>query len=309
MVSFAKAVVAAVALGATSCAAPRSEPRRLGAALRRPELGDLGKGNLRIFKPDDNSADYCDHSKLLQYGESRSGSTFQWYTICSLMRACALKRGAAPESVCCQKPSRCPSNATAFVSKVHTPPVGMPHAHIFRSERDGHVDGKFAVRQRYDELIDQGAYIVHSYASLFPSLRRSDFDVVVAHMRLWAILRQCCGSQQSLESRLALHNSTLSPRRPKRAVDHSQCRMYNLAEVERLMLATALGQRHPESIWLSWREDQFVTLPLDDVRIRPGFCSRTNAAIANGADFNNIPWGQFRKASGGTLRRGKEIGK
>ena len=103
--------------------------------------------------------------------------------------------------------------------------------------------------QQYESFSTRSQQQIGYYARLFGLSVQAE-KLVFAHMRFWAILRQCCGSQSSIDNRLHVHssrrgggNSTAS-NRPRHSVDdpdYPACEMYSLSAVEQLVLATALS--------------------------------------------------------------------
>ena len=63
-------------------------------------------------------------SRIVQYGQPRSASTFQWYLLCSIMRVCARRVGWQPKEVVCspcvQRTRKHTLWPTVWVTKSHS---------------------------------------------------------------------------------------------------------------------------------------------------------------------------------------------
>jgi len=235
---------------------------------------------------------------LLQLGEPRTASTFQWYMLCTIQRACALLN--APNlsvNFHCDGPE--PRNSQGLlltVGKTHDPGAitgqRSRRERIFETCKDycDHLRNlpNVVVRQRY-ELFER-----HGLAGVLFSLFKPIFTLpepvvreVHTHMKYWAILRQCCGSQQSEDHRLELHG--ISQEKQQGRLHHAQgsfadpdCEMYQLEVVEKLFLGTLLARTHPDRLWLAY------TRP--EERIQPGMCAAWTRRISEGLDFNGKNW-------------------
>ena len=105
-------------------------------------------------------------------------------------------------------------------------------------------------------------------------------------MKYWSILRQCCGSQQSIHHRFYLHgiarDREASLHYPQSSYDDPDCGQYQLEVVERLFLGTLLARTFKQQLWLAYNRPQ--------ERIRSGMCAEWETRIRAGADFNGKNW-------------------
>ena len=107
----------------------------------------------------------------LQYGDSRSASTFQWWLVCSALRICALRHGRT--DVFCN--GRRGNSSYATVGKVHDLPANRRgnSGRVFRSAMRAERDESWAHVQIYSELASHGvlheAALVANSASTAPS--------------------------------------------------------------------------------------------------------------------------------------------
>ena len=244
----------------------------------------------------------CPHLGLIiQRGPPRSATTFQWYMLCSIQRACLLlHRPNASMSMSVHCMGRPPKGQVLKVSKTHDPPsdttahrpAGAPEISWFetcRAETDcGRPQPRdIYFRQPYSDFARVGLEGVLFYvmAPLF-GLPEDAIQAVHEHMKYWAILRQCCGSQQSVDHRLELHGVTQEQQEhmhhPQGSYDDPDCEKYNLEVVEQLFLGTRLARAFPDELWLAFGRDQ--------ERIRRGMCASEAKKIRDGADFNGKAW-------------------
>ena len=124
-------------------------------------------------------------------------------------------------------------------------------------------------------------YEVSAVSDLF-CLTPNEKKNVWHYMRLWAIIRQCCGSQASAEERNHLHGLTNKVHAKNDKAGRAFCEIYNLTRVEVGLFDTVLGRffkTHLSSYGGT-----------GDPTIGPGFCTRTRAKIKSGYDFNNFKW-------------------
>ena len=136
--------------------------------------------------------------------------------------------------------------------------------------------------------------IVEDYAYAFGLLPESAaVGEVVAYVRLWDVLRRCCGPQLSEDYRARLYgkvkNVTVAQFAPMTRgpgdVAYDACEMYDIDAVERAITKTELFKRCPDMNKMGGRGDaEWATLSGD-------FCGRyAAAAITSNAGFNQNPF-------------------
>ena len=253
---------------------------------------------------------------LLQFGTPRTASTLQWYTLCTIQRACALlnvpNKNVSVHVDC--------TNSNAYVRqgsdsgivlrvlKTHgasfaRAAVKKPGVRIFETcnevQRGLHYPTCHNMSQQYE--INRAVMVRQPYAlaqrwglhgTLFAQMQplfalpEAVTQAVHAHMKYWSILRQCCGSQQSQDHRLELHgiaqNDQAHPHHPQGSYDDPDCEEYRLEVVERLFLGTWLARKFPTQLWLAANRTE--------ERIRPGMCAQWEQRIRAGIDFNGKNW-------------------
>ena len=143
--------------------------------------------------------------------------------------------------------------------------------------------------------------IVADYAGVFGLAQHSVAALeVVEYIRLWDVLRRCCGPQMSEDYRKRLYgqvtNVSATAFKPMRrgpgSLAYDACEMYDVGAVERLLLKTALARRCPE---LNVKLD--MDLPWS--RLDGSFCRRYEAAaVAKRAHFNQNPFAMLKHPSG-----------
>ena len=123
---------------------------------------------------------------------------------------------------------------------------------------------------------------------------------VVEYIRLWDVLRRCCGPQMSEDYRKRLYgqvtNVSATAFKPMRrgpgSLAYDACEMYDVFAVERMLMKTALARRCPE---LNVKLD--MDLPWS--RLDGSFCRRYEAAaVAKRAHFNQNPFAMLKHPSG-----------
>ena len=184
-------------------------------------------------------------ARVIQYGTPRSGSTFQFALACL-----ALRLAHRPRPVRCtyaDKVSRPPDELE--VLKTHEPPPAalLPGVALLTSGSLGDA--------RWDRQLLSKAAAGHSqgYATFsrcpldeVPTVSgllgvrdAADVAALVDFMRLWSVLRRCCGPGMAVEAKLAL----LGCPPDRRVSDGSaRCGRYNLAAVESALSASPLWQ-------------------------------------------------------------------
>ena len=130
--------------------------------------------------------------------------------------------------------------------------------------------------------------IVEDYRPFF-KITDDEFADVVQYVRLWDVLRRCCGPQMSEDYRARLYgNATYSPHRRPGSVDYDSCEMYDLDVVEKLLVGNPLFRRCPELQTVEYRPPKsrktWTTL-------NGTFCrTYERAAVEARAQFNDRLW-------------------
>lgn len=240
-------------------------------------------------------------SVVVQWGEQRSASTFQWQLLCLLLRitrgpagasrACSgglepaaddflASREAVPkfELVKTHSPGHWPTNAniTLFCSTGRGSAPARCRRLCAEYGRGGATEGgggacRFGYAQRYEAVAADALAEVRQYAglSVFGGVGEADLDDVRAYLRLWVQLRRCCGTQQALSNRLRLHGCSLPTSGPgSKTGSDVQCESLNLTAIETSLAATNLVAR------------KVVAPP------RIGRCAEEEAALRGGREFN-----------------------
>ena len=127
--------------------------------------------------------------------------------------------------------------------------------------------------------------IIEDYREVF-ALDEEEFGVVVQFMRLWDVLRRCCGPQMSLDYRMRLYGSkNYTPHLTSESMAWDACEMYDIDEVERLFMQSTLVNRcinlvHSLDWKISWS------------KLNGTFCSLyKNAAMNESLVWNKRPRG------------------
>ena len=141
--------------------------------------------------------------------------------------------------------------------------------------------------------------IVADYAGLFGLAQDSVAALeVVEYIRLWDVLRRCCGPQMSEDYRKRLYgqvtNVSATAFKPMRrgpgSLAYDACEMYDVFAVERMLMKTALARRCPE---LNVKLD--MDLPWS--RLDGSFCRRYEAAaVATRARQSRNPFEMLEKS-------------
>jgi hypothetical protein len=239
--------------------------------------------------------------RIIQHGDARSASTFQWYLLCSVLRVCRTKKNGNPKVACSsrkadthllgydrfalqfatRKPKDVKVKPFTVVQKTHQRPFHNPCTHYFTSSfSKSKLLNYSVVHQHYADFVKHPLATVEDYAPVF-NLTKTMVHEVQVHLRWWMIIRQCCGYQSSQDQRSRLHNSQWR-RHKDYDYDYVNCEVYNLDNVEKEFLKTRLAREFTP--WVQYvRED--LTL-VSDAAVSPGFCNRTNQDMIRGMDFN-----------------------
>ena len=140
--------------------------------------------------------------------------------------------------------------------------------------------------------------IIEDYREIF-DLDKEEYGAVVQFMRLWDVLRRCCGPQMSLDYRMRLYGKkNYAPHLTSESVAWDACEMYDIDQVELQFMRSTLvnrcngrpidGGRPRSTINL---EDSLQARLLWS-KVNGTFCSSyKNAAINEKLKFNQRPQG------------------
>ena len=145
--------------------------------------------------------------------------------------------------------------------------------------------------------------IVEDYRPFF-KITDDEFADVVQYVRLWDVLRRCCGPQMSEDYRARLYgNATYSPHRRPGSVDYDSCEIYDVDAIERELVGLRLFKECDD---LRTLQDGERT---DWATLNGTFCSRyKEAAIETRAQFNFNPW-ELKKGGAGLQARNEKRAK
>ena len=277
---------------------PLRAPR---AMLACPAVAVVAVPTLELAAP---TVDCNRPQRIIQHGEARSASTFQWYMLCSIMRRCRTRNNQetnVPRVVCSSRkaethikgyerfalqfnkhpPKDVKIKPFSVVQKTHQRPYRNPFTHYFTSSYYPQKLLSYAlVHQYYPDFVKHPLATVEDYAPVFNLTTDMVHDVQV-HLRWWMIIRQCCGYQSSQDQRNRLHGNSMRRHHPY-DYDYVNCDVYNLDEVEKAFLDTKLARQYTP--WVQYVREDFSSLR--DTAVAPGFCNRTNRDIIRGMDFN-----------------------
>ena len=116
---------------------------------------------------------------------------------------------------------------------------------------------------------------VESYVDFF-NLTEADVAAVQGYLRYWMVLRQCCGSQMSLQFRLLLHGCTNVTIKDPDSLSYPACEVYRVNEVTRLFTRTSLYQAmhgHDRD-------------PAEEASLLAAQCEADRLEIGQGKEFN-----------------------
>ena len=242
-----------------------------------------------------------------QIGVPRTGSTFHWYLICTILRIIHINNDENNNNnnnnnnVGCDVMPRLDNsyyNRTYKLHKGHDYDSSLRKKYgysinetiyIFVSQ-DKRVKQVIPQINRnknkidyivdiveYEKLIQQDISIVFDYQLIF-NLSNNEVLDVYQHMRYWSILRKCCGYQQSRYNRLLLHNQSIDENSFFQ-IDYPSCEIYNLTQVENNFFKTKISKLYPTELYISSKGGY-------DGLLRKNFCSYYEKQIIIGRDFN-----------------------
>ena len=109
------------------------------------------------------------------------------------------------------------------------------------------------------------------------NLSKSDSFIVREYMRIWMILRQCCGFQSSQIHRDELHGCNVM--RDRGRDDYPWCELYNITVVEEEYVKTRLAKR--------FNANRLIGHEV-------GTCALQDEQMRNGIDFNGAKFERCR---------------
>lgn len=243
----------------------------------------------------------------------RTASTFQWYLLCSILRvksrswrdaktSCHYGEPLEDEYINASQvikghtlggiPNR--PRTFLFVSRGRSVSVGMGAKFNQRFAPDVSDKGleKFAKLNRhiqvvhaqdYTDFVRQGLGLIWlKYKPMF-NLSDSETAQVAMHMKLWSVLRVCCGPQASIDhlmSTLSRNKSDVPHLHGREDPDSPSCEFYNLGAIESAFLQTTLGQAHPDELYINAKtcpKGKCQTTPAN--YITANSCARANAKL------------------------------
>ncbi|XP_053388931.1 uncharacterized protein LOC128551980 [Mercenaria mercenaria] len=229
-----------------------------------------------------NKAFYTVHPRvILQYGRPRTASTLQFQILCILV---AILHEHENNTVGCYfEPKlkklhldrytvikthsldlyRLPSDSWIFMTSRNN-----QHKHDLKRIHNLNLTVPFIADLSMTKIL--GHSIVYKYQSIF-RISDEQMNHVAEYFRYWDILRLCCGTQMSKNWRTYLINKTQD------AYIQSQCKNYNISEIETLVMKTHIFKTftHDESI-----HDVIGKPSQVDGDLNGSYCQRCNERIS-----------------------------
>ena len=206
------------------------------------------------------------------------------YAACSALRLCALRHSKTDADVVCSQhplegsPDLDARRSFATISKSHTSIPDDDVTVLCTSRSAAPPSARCAHLQELPRLLAQGQTAeVHALATAF-GLSKDETWHLQHHLRLWGIIRKCCGYQASKHARQLLQGRAGSYREHDPA--NPMCNLYNLDEVEAELLTTMLGRRFEVHVTAGGKFNPKFTA---------GYCKLTRDKIAGGLGFNGKP--------------------
>lgn len=212
--------------------------------------------------------------QIVQVGEPRSGSTFQWHllTVIAQLKSPANTKLASNDffsdrKVLWETMLHTKSKNQTLVGKVHNSRIidGQIGNHIstFTSgSQKSKLPDLSHYHQQRDNLLNCSLCEIDQYRPIF-GLDDEEVVILKTYMRLWEKLRQCCGYQMSKYQRFILHGCEAEKYQSR--PDYPWCERLNLTDIE----------------------FQFEENPIDSSWFnRPGDCAAHDLTIIGGKDFN-----------------------
>ncbi|XP_045197257.2 uncharacterized protein LOC123551986 isoform X2 [Mercenaria mercenaria] len=201
----------------------------------------------------------CSHNhvpaRIIQYGLGGTATTLQFQILCVLM---AILHEAEINSVGCyyaKQPSHKYSVIKTHFLKDSLLRILPSDSWIFMTSSDSLSEEKERqleevkrkiknIRIKIPYIADinmvskRGHYIVYEYQPIF-NVSDKQMQFAVEYLRYWDILRLCCGKQMSADWRnhLSPSESYIFHHDPH-SLTYPACEMYNISEVEQLMMKT-----------------------------------------------------------------------
>jgi hypothetical protein len=227
---------------------------------------------------------------IMQVGTPRTGSTFQWYLLCTAanMKLHDLGEGSvhcafAPNASNAEQAIR--EHGHKLVLKMHQPPPASCKSggcFVFTSHTNDRPKWPGTLYQQVStRLLVAPLAEVSRYEAAF-DLSAADVTALQGYFRYWSVLRECCGSQMSLEYRLRLHgcaNDTILAKDPD-SLHYPACEAYDIREVAELMGRTSIVTRGIHSIF----SNKFGGSRSPTAIVQS--CEASRQAIIDGMDFN-----------------------
>ena len=265
---------------------------------------------------------------IMQYGTPRSATTAQWVIVSAYACALGLKADVRKTHNLTTVINMARGGAPLFVTHISDVPedeAGTDLGALQKRERAtkrkyGVADGfrpdawrETALALERGWQLPEGAIayvqetslvalrdwrIVADYAGVFGLAQGSIAALeVVEYIRLWDVLRRCCGPQMSEDYRKRLYglvaNVSVTAFEPMHrgpgSLAYDACEMYDVGAVERLLMKTALARRCPKlnnklGLLGSW------------ARLDGTFCRRYEAAaVATRVGFNQNPFERLKQ--------------
>ena len=265
---------------------------------------------------------------IVQYGATRSGSTFQFIVLCLAARLAMRRLGAssarALEKVRCLYDDGATAawhDSAPVVIKTHSSPrmactrrPCLVFTSIGSTSRQAVKWHRPAYQQVAEDLRIRPLAEVAAYRTFF-NLSDGELTAMQAYLRYWMVLRQCCGSQMSVQQRLLLHGCA---QHTNIAMDADSlgwpaCEMYSLKQVTRRLSRTSLfpliGIGFVQAIdQLPWAMGGTMVNTTHAAAQMASYCKREHHAIVRGQDFNGQAFDgcdNLRKFPIGRPRTGK----
>ena len=205
-------------------------------------------------------------TSYIQYGEMRTGSTFQFWLLASVLRLRHIHR----------------------VRKTHVPLKPQDGQCYFVSRRTAHISDEWVRSnnvlhvQEYERFVADPLGELRFYQPIF-NLTTQEMQQLHAHMMYWSIIRRCCGSQAAYDQRMHIHSSVdhkeYALRHPFESYDFADCDMYNLTRVEEYFARTTLTVE-------AMRDKNPIVVEYMRGNWRLGYCEDEATKLKNGLDFN-----------------------
>lgn len=244
-----------------------------------------------------------DVKSIYQMGSPRSGSTFQWYVLCSILRLlypyrtdCNRIRAGKEynlykthnlEDVTNVRKSDKKNRKTKMYFFISQDKNYHDLANDLRLLNDS--NNVILYTQEYDDLILRDTSILEDYIKIF-SMSKNVSSELYQHIRYWEILRRCCGYQKSALYIKTLNKVQSFPVDYKvfQTKEYPACEMYDINQVENLFLQTNLSRRFPGDLFLSYSGGYLQQKEIKSSRIYKGYCQQTLNLLGSGKNTNYL---------------------